>query len=402
MNKMCSLLVGCALTMSTAFAANQENSYIASRNSFSFALVNALGVPQDNICISPYNISSALELAYFGADGGTKSEISATLNLPMMNDSALADEIKKADGSFGGSVTNARALAVDTAFLPTDHYLQMVRDTLGAHAFEVNFKNKPQEAADSINSWAAKMTQGRITKLLEPSNITDATKLVLLSSIYIKSDWLEPFEVHKTADAPFKTISGSEKSVPMMQQTKNMNLFDDGSVQVVWRDLAIKNSNDARLEVLFVVPQNADALKTVAQALSSEQLDAWQKQAKNQYVQLFVPKCSVRQRLSVKKPLQDLGMKQAFSPAADFSVISPKSDLMISDVLHAAFMQLNETGIEAAAATAVVMVTKSAQITTKTPVVVRCDKPFYTIIREKTTGLVLFVSLIASPQLVEK
>lgn len=405
MNKMCSLLVGCALTISSAFAADvgntQENAYVASRNSFSFALVNALGAPQDNICISPYNISSALELAYFGADGGTKSEISATLNLPMMNDQALADEIKKADAAFGASVTNARALAVDTAFLPTDHYLQMVKENLGADAFEVNFKKKPQEAADSINNWAAKMTQGRISKLLEPSNINDATKLVLLSSIYIKSAWLEPFQVNNTANASFKTLGGSDISVPMMQQTKNMNLFQDASVQVVWRDLALKNSTDARLEVLFVVPQNADALKTVSQALSSDQLDSWQKQAQNQYVQLFVPRCSVRQRLSVKKPLQDLGMKQAFSMAADFSVISPKSDLMISDVLHAAFMQLNEAGIEAAAATAVVMVTKSATINTKTPVVVRCDKPFYTIIREKTSGLVLFVSLIASPQSVE-
>lgn len=402
MNKFCSIFIGCALALSSAFAAEQENSYIASRNNFSFAMLKALGSPQENICVSPFNISSALELAYFGANGATKSELSAALYLPMIDDKALAESIKSTDSFFGASVTNARGLAVDTAFLPTDQYLQMVRDNLGAHAFEVNFKHKPQEACDSINNWAAKMTQGRINKLLEPANINDATKLVLLSSIYIKSDWLEPFEAHKTADAPFKTLNGPEKSVPMMQQTKNMNLFDDGSVQVVWRDLALKNSTDARLEVLFVVPQNNDALKTVAETLSSVQLDAWQKEAKTQYVQLFVPKCSVRQRLSVKKPLQELGMKLAFSAAADFSVISPKSDLMVSDVLHAAFMQLNETGIEAAAATAVVMVTKSLVINPKTPVVVRCDKPFYTIIREKTTGVVLFVSLIASPQLVEK
>lgn len=402
MNKFVACLLGAILGVTSVSAADQENAYVASRNAFSFSLINALGAPQGNICISPFNISSALELAYFGAEDGTKAGISSTLSLPMIGDKALTEEIKRCDQFLGGSVINARALAIDSSFMPADSYLQIVKEGLDADAFEVNFKKRPVEACESINSWAAKMTQGRITKLLEPSNVSEATKLVLLSSIYIKSNWAVPFEANQTHDAAFKTITGAEKTVNMMQQTKNMRLFQNDQVQVVWRDLVQKNTNDARLEVMFVVPQNADALKSVAQNLSADQLAAWDKQATDEFVQFFLPKCSVRQRLSVKNPLIDLGMNQAFSTAANFSALSPKNDLMIDDVLHAAFMQLNETGIEAAAATGVVMTTRSIKMPAKDPIVVRCDKPFYVLIKEKSTGLVLFVSLIATPELVEK
>ncbi len=383
-------------------AGESQNEYVTSRNAFSFSLVKALGSPDGNICISPYNISSALELAYFGAAGGTKSEISNTLHLPMIADSALASEIKKADQMLGSSAINARALAVDKTFLPTDSYLHMVKDTLKSDLFEVNFKKHPVEACDDINSWASKMTQGRITSLLEPANVSEDTQLVLLSSIYIKAAWANPFEVSQTQDGTFKTISGADKTVKMMKQTKNMRLFQNNDVQVVWRDLVPKTHNDARLEVVFVVPQDLSLLESVAKNISAEQLNSWDAQAESQFVELSVPRCSVRERLSVKKALVDLGMKQAFSTAADFSAISPKSDLMIDNVLHAAFMQLNEAGIEAAAATAVTITTRSLLLPEKDPIVVRCDKPFYVFVREKTTGLVLFVSLIASPELVEK
>lgn len=391
MKKILSSLFGLVLGLVPLSAQD----YVASQNAFCFNLINALGTPEGNVCISPYNISSALQLAYFGAADGTKSEIAQTLGLPMMADKELAEEIKKHEQYLGRAAINAKAIAVDNSFLPTDYYLQMVKENLDADVFEVNFRKKPEEACESINSWASRMTQGRITNLLDPSNINAATKVVLLSSIYIKSAWLSPFEVSKTHDAPFKMLKG-EKTVSMMEQTKDMRLYQDSNVQVVWRDLEQKNQNEARLEVLFVVPQNLNT------KLSVDQLAAWDKGAKSEYVQLFVPKCSIRQRLSVKKPLQDLGMTEPFSDKANFTVLSPNGDLVINDVLHSAFMQLNEAGIEAAAATAVTMMTKSALIPKKDPIVVRCDKPFYVLIREKATGMMLFVGLIATPELVEK
>jgi len=393
-------LLLCALLSLSALSAEED--YIASQNAFTFTFVNALGKPESNICVSPYNIAGALELAYFGAANSTKAEIGSMLHLPMMSDTALADTIKKTDDYLGRSATNAKALAVDTSFLPTDYYLQLVKDKLGAEAFEVNFSKRPKEACESINNWASKNTQGRITNLLEPSNITSNTKLVLLSSIYIKAAWQQPFEVGLTQDAPFKTISGDVKQVSMMQQTKNMRLYENDDLQVVWRDLEQKNGEQARLEVVIAVPKNGDSLQTVSKGLSNELVKLWDKDSEEKYVQLFLPKCSIRTRVSVKAPLQSLGMVQAFTESADFSALSPKNDLMVSDVLHSAFMQLNESGIEAAAATAVTMVTRSALAPKEPPVVVRADKPFYVFIREKNKGLVLFVGLIGSPEKVEK
>ncbi len=196
-------------------------------------------------------------------------------------------------------------------------------------------------------------------------------------------------------------LDGSTKTVGMMQQTKDLRLFQNDLLQAVFCDLKPDANSDARLEVAFVVPRTADAFKSVSQSLSWQSLEAWEKQADYTYTNFFVPKCSIRARLSVKQTLQALGMKEPFTTAADFSALTPKSDLMISDVIHAAFLQLTEAGIEAAAATAVTMMTKSLQIPKNEPVVVRCDKPFYLFIKEKTTGLVLFVGLIASPDKVE-
>ncbi len=378
------------------------DAYTDGQNAFTFNLLHALGQPQGNVCISPYNISSAMQLAYFGAENATKTEIGQALHLPMVKDGALTEVIKKYERSLGNAAINAKAVAVDRSFLPVDSYLQTVKEGLDADVFEVNFIKEPEEACKSINSWASKMTQGKITSLLEPANVTPATRLVLLSSIYIKAAWVSPFEAGMTEDSTFKTISGQDKPVKMMQKTENMRLYQDDKVQVVWRDLVQKDPNDARLEVLFVLPQNGDALKAISQNLSPDLLATWDKKQTSQYVQLFAPKCSIRERLSVKQPLKSLGIVQAFGDEADFTAISPKNDLTISDVLHAAFLQIDEAGIEAAAATAVVMMTRMAKIETKPPVVVRCDKPFYVFIRDKASGLVLFTSLIASPEKVEK
>ncbi len=375
-----------------------EDEFVASQNAFTFDFLHALGKPQANICASPYNIASALELAYFGAENATKSEIGSMLHFPLMSDSALADVVKKTDTYLGTSAVNAKAIAVDTSFMPTDYYLQLVKDKLGADAFEVNFSKRPEEACGSINNWASKMTQGRIKNLLQPSDVNGGTKLVLLSSIYIKAAWQLPFEVSLTKDAPFTTLSGAKKQVSMMEQTKNMRLYQNSDFQVVYRDLKQDNDQQARLEVIVALPQNPELLQTV----SVDTLKTWDAGAQDAYVQLFLPKCSIRSRISAKNALQSLGMKQAFTTDADFTALSPKNDLMVSDVIHSAFMQLNESGIEAAAATAVTMVTKSALMPKDPPIVVRCDKPFYLFIRDKNKGLVLFAGLVALPEQVEK
>ncbi len=386
------------MSLAALSTAHAEDDFVAGSNAFTFDFLQGLGKPQSNICASPYNIASALQLAYFGAENATKSEIGSMLHLPLMSDAALADVIKKSDSYLGTAAVNAKALAIDNSFLPTDYYLHLVKDKLGADAFEVNFAKRPQEACDSVNNWAAKMTQGRIKNLLSTSDVNEGTKLVLLSSIYIKAAWQQPFEVSLTKDAPFTTLSGSKKQVSMMEQTKNMRLYQNSDFQVVYRDLKQEADQQARLEVIVAVAQNPELL----QKITADTIKTWDKEAEEHYVQLFLPKCSIRSHISAKGALQALGMRQAFTGDADFTLLSPKNDLMVSDVIHSAFMQLNESGIEAAAATAVTMVTKSVLIPKEEPIVVRADKPFYLFIRDKNKGLVLFAGLVAMPEVVEK
>jgi serpin B len=186
--------------------------------------------------------------------------------------------------------------------------------------------------------------------------------------------------------------------VPMMMQKEQMRLYQNDQVQVVWRDFTAVNSNGPLLEAMIVVPRNSSSLQTTYSALSAEKVKEWQSKAAMQQVELYLPKCSLRSRASLKAPLQAIGIKEAFTAQADFSGISPASDLMVDDVLHEAYMKIDEAGVEATGATAVTMMMKAAMPPKEPPVVVRCDKPYFVFIKEKSTGLILFISLIAAPE----
>lgn len=401
------LLLSMALSCQALISATLIDPYTDGQNQFSWQLMQAInetpsGQPSSNICFSPYNISSALQLAYFGAEGSTRTELGETLHLPMMAVNSLVLKIKEIEQSLGANVINARAIAVDESFAPSEPYLAIARDQLGSTLFSVDCRKNSKGAVEAINKWASDQTHKHIQKLLEPQDIKPTTRLVLLSAIYLKSAWATPFNEKQTKEAPFKTDAAPDLKVSMMHQTERMQLYQDKEVQVVVRECEVEKNSQAALDVVIVLPREDVPIQKVYKNFSVETVGKWVTAARRLDVELFLPRCSVRQRMSLKKSLVALGMKQPFTNGANFSFLSPGLELAIDDVIHEAYMQLDEAGVEAAAATAVTMRMTSVMPQEKHPVVVRCDRPFFVVIRDRSSGLVLFVSLVANPQKIVK
>jgi len=390
------------ISLSLALFAEEKEPFVAGQNQFSWNLLQQIGDIKGNVCISPYNISSAMQLVYFGAASTTKSQIGQALHLPKMSDTALAENIVNFETKIAEDVANAKAVAVDTTYTVAPAFLDIVKGTLKADLFTCDFQNKPEQAVASINKWVSSKTEEHIQQLLERDNIKSTTRLVLLSAIYLKADWLFPFDEKSTKESPFRALNGSDITVPMMYQKETMLYHQDSQAQVVWRDFEKHENSPTQLQAMIVLPSINVALDTFVKGIDSAKVGQWEKESSRELVALYLPKCSLKQRQSVKNSLISLGMTQAFSNAANLSVISPKLDITIDDVLHEAFMQLDEKGVIAAGATGVIIGLKSVMEPPKKEFVMRCDRPYLVVIREKESGLVLFVSVVASPEKIEK
>jgi serpin B len=373
---------------------------VVGQNRFGFELYGQVADVKKNSCISPYSISSALTLAHAGSDGQTKSQIAAVLGFPPEQSlDALHAEINTLKTFLAPVISSAEAVAIDANFHPLSGYLTTVQKKLGAEIFEVDTNKNTQEAISRINQWVSGKTKGLIPSLLQVGDIDEQTKMVLLNAVYLKALWTSPFLSQDTKESNFYTPSREKIRVSMMHKNETMALYQDDQYYAVWQEMRpeVKEVTAAspQLETIIILPREENARDL---ELSSEKLASWRQKAKRQSVDLYVPKCSVRMRSELKQPLQNLGMTDAFTNDADFSLIHPGNVLKVSSVIHEAFIQMDESGIEAAAATAVIMAVKSALVEKKMPVVVRCDSPFYVVIREKKSGLVLFVSYIATPE----
>jgi serine protease inhibitor len=301
--------------------------------------------------------------------------------------------------------------------------------------FPVDFRNDPEGARVRINDWVSDQTRQRIKNLIAPNQIQPDTRLVLTNAVYFKGEWSDPFESDQTSDEDFTTLEGAKVRAPLMHKNgpkgaKYAAFNADGSLFATPDMIELRGRNaeeDAKhypaddgflmaelpykggdLSMVLILPQSPGAMKNLESKLTSENLSAWTKQLKARTVDVYLPKFKLETSYQMSDPLQSLGIKRAFvNPAepkgAEFDGISPSSDptkrLYISAVVHKAFVDVNEKGTEAAAATAVMMRAGSAA-PVKVPFVpvFRADKPFMLLIRDHRTGMVLFMGRFVKPQ----
>ncbi len=369
---------------------------------FALDLYAALADDYDNLFYSPYSISLALAMTYAGARGETEQEMAQTLHFdlpqaqlhPAFNalDQELArrgEPIELPDGEQEGfqlNIANSIWGQVDYAFL--DEFLDLLALNYGAGMRIVDFIRETEQARQQINAWVSDETEGRIEDLIPEGVLTADARLVLANAIYFNAAWMEPFDDGATVDGIFHLLDGGQVTVPMMYQSERMGYADGEGYQVVERAYV-----GGQMAMDIILP-DAGEFAAIEAAMDAEWLESVLASLQGQQVALSMPRFEFESEVGLTQVLQAMGMPTAFSDGADFSGMDGTRDLFISDVLHKAFVSVDEAGTEAAAATAVIM---SLTAMPDEPISVSIDRPFIFLIRDLQTGAVLFVGRVMIP-----
>jgi serpin B len=378
-----------------AASADDKAEAVKGNNAFAFDLYGKLPAKDGNVFLSPASVSTALAMSCAGARGRTEEEMASVLHFTLEPQrlhpaqGALLHDLNQGGGAgrYQLAVANALWGQKGVSFLPD--FLELTRTNYGAGVQEVDFGGATEEARRTINVWVEKKTQDRIKDLLQPGNVTSLTKLVLTNAIYFKGDWDVQFKKAQTHDVPFLARAADKVNVPLMNQTGNFPYWEGDGLQVL--EMPYKGKD---LSMVVLLPKKADGLADLEKLLTADRVAGWLERLHEQKVIVGFPKFHTTIRYSLAGPLAELGMKQAFTQAADFSGMTTEK-VGIADVIHKAVVEVNEEGTEAAAATAVVVATPGPV----TPVAVfRADHPFVFLIRDRHSGSILFLGRLATPK----
>jgi serpin B len=376
-----------------------EQALLVDGNSaFAFELYQALREQEGNLFYSPHSISVALAMTYAGARGDTAEEMAATLHFmleqdrlhPAFNwlDAELASRGEGAQGKDGEgfrlNIVNAIWGQKGYEFLT--EFLDVLAENYGAGLRILDFINQTEESRLAINDWVSDQTEGRIKDLIPQGVINVATCLVLTNAIYFNAAWKYPFDEKMTANGPFYLLNGEQITVPMMRQTEAFGYTDGEGYQAV--ELPYDGEE---LSMVIVLPE-AGNFEAFEEGLQVPQVCDIINSLRPSGVTLTMPQFEFDSEFSLKNTLEDMGMPSAFG-AADFSGMTGTRDLYIRDVLHKAFVSVDEAGTEAAAATAVAMEEEAPE----PRVEVTIDRPFIFLIRDIETGTILFVGRVLDP-----
>ncbi len=364
---------------------------VAGDDAFAWSLYGELAKQPGNLFLSPFSIESALGMTYAGARGQTATEMHDALRVSTDDATfhagigGLARDLS-GDKGRGYTLYVANRLFGQSGFAFHTDFTDLLKADYGADLEPVDFAGAPEDARSRVNSWADDATRGTIPPLLPPGSVDASTKLVLANAIYFKAAWAHAFDPRFTHDVPFYKADGSTAMVPMMQSTEVKFSYAGDELASV----AELPYLDDEVSMLLVVPNAIDGLADVEAALSSGWLDGIVAKLGAPFpLPVGLPRFTTRWHASLIAALQALGMTSAFGDA-DFSGIADDS-LFIAAVEHSAFVQVDEAGTTAAAATAV-----STNDSGGGPSVF-ADHPFLFVIRDRLTGTILFVGRIDDP-----
>jgi serpin B len=388
---------GRARAAETGAGADQK-AVVEGNGQFGFDLYRQLRSTAGNVFFSPYSVSQALAMTSAGARGVTADEMARTLRLsldPRRLHPAFAGlmrDMNRAERSRQCELAVANALWSQTGYPFVEQFQQIAKTDHAAALEEVDFAGAPESARRTINARVEKQTRDKIKELLGDGFVRRDTVLVLTNAIYFKGSWLHPFREDVTAIEEFKGgPKGVAQRVPLMRQQATYRYLDDGAFQAL--DVPFEANE---LSMLAFLPRKIDGLADFEQRLTMARLSDWIARMSPQEVNVAMPRFKATASYSLARSLRDLGMRRAFSSDADFSRMVAVERVSLSSVVHKAYVDVNEKGAEAAAATGIGVVPVMAQFP---PVpVFRADHPFFFLIRDNGTGSLLFAGRLSDPQ----
>lgn len=364
-------------------------------NAFAVDLYGQLRKQDGNLFFSPESISTAFAMAYAGARGTTAPQMATALHFTLPPDrlhpamGALLTSLNAAHPGYQLHVADALWAEKDATFL--DDFIKLTSTNYGAGFNRVDFKNAPDAVRQTINQWVEQKTENKIKDLIPPRAITPATRLVLTNAIYFKGDWLNAFDKGYTKDAPFTAEDGTSRTVPLMHEHRSFDYADSATFQA----LRAPYQKD-QVSLILLLPHQGTSLASVIDGLDAASFESIIGSWTRQDVEFFLPRFKLHYQTSLNKPLDEMGMPLAFGPGANFTGMSPKVGA-ISNVIHKAVLEVDETGTVAAAATGIVMTKAMAIRNPRPPIVFRADHPFAVVIQDNATGTVLFAGAVYHP-----
>jgi serpin B len=380
-------------------------SLVTADTDFAFDLFRAAAADGENTLLSPYSVAAALTMTYAGARGQTATEMADVLGITLDQDRlhAVRNELDlqiatideppaPGDEREPFSINVANSLWGQRGYPFLEEFLVLLAENYDAGMNLVDFAAAAEEARVAINDWVEEQTAGRIVDLIPPGVISDVTRLVLVNAIWFKASWETQFDPDSTADGTFTLLDGATVTVPMMNGGGMMPYATGDGYEY----LRIPYAGDASM--VIILPSEG-RFAEVTQSLNSEFLADAQAGAAVKDVDLVMPKFEFTSEFKLKDALEKLGMTSAFAApgvdgGADFTGITAKPELFIQDVVHKAFITVDETGTEAAAATAVIV---GLTAVADPPIPVTLNRPFVFLIQHNSTGEVLFVGQVMNP-----
>jgi serpin B len=373
---------------------------VSGNNDFAFNLYQELRNNDGNLFYSPYSISLALAMTYAGARGDTETQMADTLSFLLSQDKLhnafnyLDLELNsRSEGAEGKDSKGFRLNIVNTIWGQKDYkfldsFLDILSENYGAGLRLLDFIADAEKARVTINDWVSENTEGRIEDLIPPGAVDSLTRLVLTNAIYFNAAWAHPFEEELTNNDIFYLLDGNSVTVPMMNQTEDFRYYSGDGYQAV--ELPYDGNE---LSMVILLPDEG-SFSDFEMMLDADLVDYIVGEMSLTNVALTMPKFTFEAEFDLKKTLRDLGMVDAFSTSADFSGIDGTKNLSITDILHKAFVAVDEEGTEAAAATAVIVgLTGGPSEFVK----LTLDRPFIFLIRDIKTGTILFIGRVLDP-----
>ncbi|XP_034438857.1 leukocyte elastase inhibitor-like [Hippoglossus hippoglossus] len=358
--------------------------------------------PSGNMFFSPLSISSALAMVYLGARGDTAAQMAQALSFELGDDvhaefKELIEDINSPSASHILKTANRLYGEKTAKFLP--QFLEDTREYYQSDLKTVDFIRAAEASRVEINTWVEQQTENKIKDLLKPRTVSDGMKLVLVNAIYFKGNWMNRFDEANTKEMPFQVNQTESKPVQMMFQKKNLHYNSIGDLQIL--ELPYEKEE---LSMLILLPKQStdgsDPLLKLEKELTLERLNEWtdrENMLVHSDVHVHLPKFKLEEDYELNEPLSKLGMTDVFCASkADLSGMNGKRGLVLSKVVHKAFVEVNEEGTEAAAATAAVVIVKCSGSEKEEHFT--ADHPFLFFIRHNKTKSILFLGRLSSPQ----
>jgi serpin B len=366
---------------------------IESGNSFAFDIFRQVmksAGENENVMISPMSISYALSMTLNGANGATRDSMLKALRLSGITPDAINNSCKdlteallSVDKRVLMSIANS--VWVENNFTVKKAFINILTKYYDAESktFDINDASAP----DKINAWIEEKTNGLIKQMID--KLEDNTVMLLINAIYFKGKWKSQFDESKTVEMPFYKTGSSQINVPMMKQETEFSVYEGNGFV-----LAEFPYGQGNFVMDVILPNDHSGLSSAIAQVSDANFSGWINQMSERKIDLSFPRFKYGFKKELKEVLSDMGMKIAFNDGADFSNISDQYDLLINDVTHQSFIETNEEGTEAAAATVIGIGVTSMP---PSPLVYKMDHPFMYIIRETTTNSIIFMGRVADP-----